>query len=205
MQASISGNACISSFPLAVNTFYFYLTTMKAHGPTSVLICLVIVLLQGAGCRKSVPEADNGYGLPNATQSGFGVFAFRMNGVNYAANNDLYNLGASVIKDTVAVRAFFDYGRFFGGFYLGTAANAKLNTVYDLADTIHTYCLFVTDSTCERTARTSSFKTKSGQIMLTKVDSMRKIISGIFTLQVRIPACDELIVTAGRFDCRYWK
>lgn len=176
---------------------------MKAHLQICFCCLALVAMVLPISCKKSVIAVDNPYGLPNATQRGAGMFAFRMNGSNYFAKNDLYNLGASVNNDTVSVRAFFDYGHYFGGFYIGTAANAKLNTAYDLSDTIHTYCLFVTDSTCQQVVRTTNIKSKSGQIMLTRVDSSQKIISGIFNVKVIVANCDSLVVTSGRFDCKY--
>lgn len=165
-------------------------------------IVLIIILQHLSGCKKSAPVIpDNPFGLPNATQTGEGSFSFHMNGSNYFVKNNIYDFDAGVLHDTLAIKAYFDYGSYYGGFYIGTVANASVNTTYDLSDTIHTYCYFVTDSTCQVLVRETSVKAKKGSITLTKIDSTNKIVSGIFNINFRVPGCDSMIVSAGRFDC----
>jgi hypothetical protein len=171
----------------------------------SVIVILFLVVITISQCKKdSGLPSDNPFGLPNATQTGEGIFAFRMNNANYSASNDLVHLGGIIINDTVAIKCSVPYGRFFVNVFIGTAANARQNITYNLSDTIHTYCYFVTDSTCQQIGRVVNFKPKSGQITLTKIDSVQRIISGTFKVSIPVPNCDSLIITDGRFDYKYY-
>lgn len=173
------------------------------------LLCipaLVLVFLTGiSGCKKQAITPDNPFGLPNATQTGEGVFAFRMNNTNYLAKSDLEHLSAGIIKDTVAVVGGFPYGRFFGRIFIGIVGTAQQNVLYDLSDTLHTYCFFITDSTCQQTVSVTTLKPKLGEITFSKIDTTNKIISGIFNIKVSVPNCNDLVITSGRFDCKYYK
>jgi hypothetical protein len=65
-------------------------TKSKIIAATLVLICIFCF----SNCHKnSNPAPDNPYGLPNATQTGAGVFAYRINGVNAIANDDIIHQG----------------------------------------------------------------------------------------------------------------
>lgn len=170
------------------------------------LIGAFCVMQSSSGCKKSAPVTpDNPFGLANATQTGAGNFSFHMNGSNYFVKNDIYNFDAAVLHDTMAIKGYFDYGHFYGAFYLGALAHASVNTVYDFSDTVHTYCYFLTDSTCLVLARETTVKVKAGSITLTKVDSANRIVSGVFNANFRVPGCDSMVVAAGRFDCTYRK
>src|SRR5215831_13717908 len=90
-----------------------------------------------AQCTKHhEPPADNPYGLPNATQTGAGVFASRINGVNAIAKNNINNLGAwmSPNRDTLNIAGSFGY-RYFQEIMLGSIdRNRIVNQSYSLRD-----------------------------------------------------------------------
>jgi hypothetical protein len=86
--------------------------------------------------------------------------------------------------------------------------NIKENVAYSLSDTLHTYCVFVTDSTCQLVVGVTNIYTRIGSIILTKLDTSyrntnQNIISGTFNFKVPIAGCDTLNVTDGRFDIRF--
>jgi hypothetical protein len=67
----------------------------------------------------------------------------------------------------------------------------------------HTYCLFDTDSTCQQIVTVTYVYPRTGRITFTKVDTVNKIISDSFEVQIPIPGCDTLSATYGRFDILY--
>lgn len=175
------------------------------------LLSVLFLLITGfcfAECRKhhNTPLPDNPYGLPNATQTGAGVFACRINGVNAIAKNDILHQGGGAggsLNDTIAVKGSFKIGSFFATIYLSLQANAIANMSYNLSDTIHTYCFYVTDSTCQDIGGVTAIKPKIGSLIFTKMDMNNKVLSGTFSFKVPVPSCDTLDVTDGRFDIRY--
>jgi hypothetical protein len=134
---------------------------------TMPLAALLFICFCFAQCHKDkTPAPDNPYGLPNATQTGAGVFACRINGINAIAKNDIYHQGGGAsINDTIAVKGSFIIGRFFATIYVGLESNAMENVTYSLADTIHTYCFFITDSTCQVIGNVTAIKSKIGTVI----------------------------------------
>jgi hypothetical protein len=169
--------------------------------PLVALLCICFCFAQ---CHKDKsPVPDNPYGLPNATQRGAGVFACRINGVNHIAPNKTGNQGGGAGNGTVGVFGSFPVTHFYDYLNLGLRGSIKINVKYDLADTLHTFCYFQTDSTCSMIGSVTNIKPSSGNLTLTKLDTINKVISGIFYLRIPIPNCDTFNVTDGRFDISY--
>ena len=174
--------------------------------PLAVLLFLCFCFAQ---CHKDkTPAPDNPYGLPNATQTGAGVFACRINGTNAIAKNDIYHQGGGVHNDTLGIFGSSPSGRFFNIISLGVYGNLKESVTYNFKDSIHTFCLFGTDSTCQLIVSVTNTYPKNGSFILTKLDTTHKnttqnIISGTFSFKVPISGCDTLNVTDGRFDISY--
>ncbi len=158
-----------------------------------------------AQCKKNnnASISDNPYGLPNATQTGAGAFACRINGENFIARNDIDHINGVLRNDTIGIGGSFLVGNFFDIISIGIYGNLKAGSVYGFSDTIHTSCLFGTDSTCQAIVSVTTIYPRIGSIILTKLDTINKIISGTFNIKIPIPQCDTLNVTDGRFDYQY--
>src|SRR5215475_6487766 len=95
------------------------------------LRCLfVLAIFTIAHCKKD-SGSDNTYGLPNATRSGVGVMACRINGVNAIAWSKDHQCGAHVSGDKVqlAVR----YGKdFLKRIIIGSISGVQVNQDYTL-------------------------------------------------------------------------
>jgi hypothetical protein len=172
---------------------------------TGVMFCCPLCFAQ---CKKdrNKPKPDNPYGLPNATQTGAGVFACRINGTNFIAKNNINSIGAwmSPQKDTLTVFGEFAH-TFFQHLTLGSIQkDRKINKTYYLEDTLNTSIFYSTDSTCEGggSSVTNVFKVK-GSIIYTKLDTVDLIVSGTFNCSIPIPNCEDLKITDGRFDVHY--
>ncbi len=63
----------------------------------TLIIFLTITSILCFGCtsckKDTTPEADNTYGLPNASQTGANILACRINGKNWVSNQGIYALG----------------------------------------------------------------------------------------------------------------
>lgn len=171
------------------------------------LIVLLFICFCFAQCHKDkTPPSDNPYGLPNATQTGAGVFACRINGVNAIAKNDIYHIGGwmSVSRDTL--RVFGSFGeKYFQVLSLGTIKkNRQIDTPYSFQDTLLTSFLYGADSTCLGiSAGFGDILNANGIIIYSKIDTVNLIVSGIFNCRIPVPNCDTLHVTEGRFDITY--
>lgn len=175
---------------------------MKNFLYTSIIFVVLVT------CSKNTPPSpDNPYGLPNATQTGAGVFACRINGANAIANlyNCPYWCGAGgVTNDTLGISGKLNIANAFDIIGLAIYRNLKINTTYSLADSINTYCRFVADSTCQTAGKVTNIYPYNGTITLTRLDTANKIISCKFAFDVPIPSgCDTLHITYGRFDYGY--
>lgn len=174
-----------------------------------ILPALLLVTLSFSYCKKDKsPEPDNPYGLPNGTQTGRGIFACRINGVNSIAKPGVFNVHGGIHNDTLGVRGKFSTGAFFNFISLGIYGQFNLLQQYNLQDTIHTYCFFATDSTCNNAGAVANIYPNNGTIVITHIDTTHpnttlNVISGTFSFEVPIPGCDTLNVTDGRFDVVY--
>ncbi|MDR0793593.1 MAG: hypothetical protein LBE82_09825 [Chitinophagaceae bacterium] len=165
---------------------------------------LLLFIFCFAQCNKNTsPPPDNPYGLPNATQTGAGIFACRINGVNCIAKDDIFHQGGGIYNDSVLINGRFLIGDGpVGIIVLGMQSNAKTNITYDFSDTVHTYGIYI-GATCPLNIVTPRFKPLSGNILFTKIDTARtyKIVSGIFNMKVFVDVCnDTLNISDGRFD-----
>ena len=157
-------------------------------------------------CRKDNPKPDNPYGLPNATQWGADVFACLINGQKYIAKRRSGFLDGALIKDdtlyvTGALSVAFHYTEI--GIYVKQFLYKNENYTIDGANV---GVVFFTDSTCQGiSSHTTASFSKTGNIVVTKFDTTRRIVSGTFDgLALPIPGCDTLHVTNGRFDYHYY-
>ena len=133
-------------------------------------------------CRKhrTKPKPDNPYGLPNATQTGAGVFACLINGQKFIAGHRRPNFpdGAEVQDDSLYLNAPPASSSYVViGIYVMPFLNEKKKYIIDSENVI---AVLVIDSTCQGfTGRTRSFS-KVGNLVITKFDTTLRIVSGTF-------------------------
>jgi hypothetical protein len=169
------------------------------------LLLIFIITSSSSKCKKNEgPPADNPYGLPNATQTGAMVFACRINGQSWNATRYFPYLDGKIGNDTALAFANLGNSDFFLNITLTVCGNLHINQTYPLNDTTKTRFYFSTDSTCLGiSGNVVKVFIANGSVTLTRIDSVSKIISGIFAFNIPIPSCDSLQVTYGRFDINY--
>ncbi len=180
------------------------------------LFILISIVLTGClltACWKTRPflSTDNPYGLPNATQKGANVFAFRENGSNviYKENPYSYKYGRDKNDTLVA------------GISIGTNVppaahsltfelygNIITGKTYNLKDSTQISCHYQTSNNKLCQTDYYGFYPKTGTITFTKIDLINKILSGRFNnIKIPIDNCtsiDTLNITDGRFDLHYY-
>ncbi|MBS1756218.1 MAG: hypothetical protein JSU03_02965 [Bacteroidetes bacterium] len=173
---------------------------------TKYLLFLIAIIFCFNQCKKDhSPTPDNPYGLPNATQTGAGVFACRINGRNFIAGKQPYYLNGAQLQgsDTIAISGQPSNGKYFEFISLTIKGNLNEGATYSI-DSIKTIAALATDSTCLGISSNviTSFS-KVGIVILTRFDKSNKIVSGTFNCAFPIPNCDTLTITDGRFDYHY--
>jgi hypothetical protein len=166
---------------------------------------LCLILFSSAECKKNNTPvvADNPYGLPNATQNGSDIFACRVNGQNRIAKTTSGSQGGYITKDSVSVGGAFGKASF-ENIALLVYGKVNLNTPYRLDDTVKTKFFYDSDSSCFGiTADVVKVFKASGTVTFSRIDSVKRIISGTFLFNVPIPNCDTLYFTDGRFDINF--
>ncbi len=166
---------------------------------------LAFILFSLASCRKDdSPKADNPYGLPSISQTGAGVLAWRKNGQNRIAKNNIIAQNAYISLDSVAAFGSVT-STYFELVLLQVYGKAELNIEYDLQDKVKTHFLYGTDSTCYDGVSSNVLNVENaiGSVRFSRIDSTNKIVSGTFHCKVPIPDCDTIYITDGRFDIGY--
>jgi hypothetical protein len=156
-------------------------------------------------CKKdNSPKADNPYGLPNISQSGVGVLAWRENGQNRIAQNNISGQNAYILADSVAAFGMVT-STYYESVLLQVYGNAKINIEYDFTDKVHTKFLYSTDSTCYGGVSSNVLNVSDaiGGVIFSKIDGVNRILSGTFQFKVPVSGCDTIYFTDGRFDIRY--
>jgi hypothetical protein len=169
---------------------------------TSYLI-LLITILSFVNCKKQTIKYDNPYSLPNATQTGVGTFACRLNGANLIAKDGIYSQGGKYTSDSTILGATFGKLSFLS-LGIHVLGSAQLNLAYPIENNNNLTFFYSSDSSC--TGISSSIievHTAIGTITFTRLDSVNNIISGVFSFRVPIQNCDTLTFSDGRFDVHY--
>lgn len=184
---------------------------MKQIGRSLKLTLLFFLLL--LGCEK-------GNVLPDATQEGLGTFGMLVNGeiwkpysplsivapppvyIQYSTKTQLLEIKAKNTKKNEALTLFVEKVNSTGYYNLSYRNNSKAQD-----STCHS-CIACIDSTrfqdnngCEE-----SFKLKdsiNSLIQITKFDTLRKIISGKFSLKLESKNYKSITISEGRFDVQY--
>jgi hypothetical protein len=169
------------------------------------------ILIIFSDCKKSNPYSDNG--LPPATQTGQGMFACRLNGKPWISRRGRPSLGANIIGDTTLTVG--------GSVLLSPTGQERLGIViegiyeyskknYTLNDTLTAYAVYEKSPGRECFLKVNTGfgdwavkKVTGGIFILTKVDTVNKIVAGTFNFIVPTDFCDTLRITDGRFDIKY--
>ncbi len=170
----------------------------------TLILAITILISSCSSCKKQDnPAPDNPYGLPNATQTGTGVFACRINGQNFISYYNIRNTKATLLAgDTIWVIGTQELSNIVYqsiSFKLYPPINTMLYTVNNKT----CFSDYDTDSTCNSLQTTFSISNDMS-VQVTKYDKNIKTISGTFAGKFPINGCDTLKVTDGRFDFNYY-
>ncbi len=166
---------------------------------------LAFILISFSNCNKdNSPKADNPYGLPNVSENGAGVLAWRENGQNRIAKNDIIAQRAYITTDSIAAFGWVT-STYFELLRLQVNGTTSINTEYNFQDTVKTHFLYGTDSTCNGgvSSNVLNITNAIGSVTFSRIDGVNKIISGTFQFKVPVPSCDTIYFTDGRFDIQY--
>lgn len=174
-----------------------------------IFLAAAIILL-GSNCKKNthITPPDNPYGLPNATQTGKNIFACRVNGENWISKKGIYNMGGSHSGDTISITGKITSSQLY---YERITVRVDGNTVVGNTNTIASNSsgkiFFQGNRNClcpNGGCDVFTIYATSGDIIITNIDTQRKIVSGKFECKIPMPQCDTLIITDGRFDILYY-
>jgi Family of unknown function (DUF6252) len=182
------------------------------------LLVLIASLTQCSSCKENVNPNE----LPSETQTGAGTFACLINGQVWRYNDPKGNFS---LKPTTSLdfNPLDHNGRLdiyglrydandvsidqinLGADSLNIRSVAKLNFQNDDMGLIYSNakaskCTFF--STKVQIDSSKNFY-RQGKIIITKLDTQTKIISGRFDFTIFQTGCDTLKITEGRFDFKY--
>lgn len=177
-----------------------------------LIVLFLVSVLTIQSCKKSSqPEPDNPWGLPNATQEGKNIFACRVNGENWISERGIRNMGGGVTDSTFGIHGRTYENTFLKGiFAIGIISNDIISgKTFKLDDSIKRYGRYTSamESKCFiSNGGYGSFTAYSfdGELTLSKVDTVNKILSGTFWFNILTDYCDTMKVTDGRFDINYY-
>ena len=169
------------------------------------------LLLLNSQCKKSgnTPPLTELQKLPAITQGGLNTFGCLINGKAFVPG------GGGVLSNVFSVI----YDPTFQGGYLAISAKyyfgATNRQSVDLgADTIHSvgtynlqlrsrYGIYYVDTRTSCSFYTLYDPPLSGTLIITRFDTITRIVSGTFSFKVTTAACGTIDGTDGRFDVRY--
>lgn len=177
-------------------------------------------------CRKDkLPNPDNPYGLPNATQTGTNIFACRANDSNWIAKFSSYTVKTSFLtsnnRDTFSLSASAALNPSLDLITFAIFDKVEAGKIYNIADTnivrLNTLKLFASCGQTTGYGGSQWNKAISGTIKITKLSGIyfvpscctygtyepNSIIAGTFDFIVPVANCDTIRVTDGRFDINY--
>jgi hypothetical protein len=174
----------------------------------SKLLCytfLLITFFTFSECKKSKLNPNTDDGLPPATQTGANIFACKINGQNWISGTGSRLMAGHIFNDTISATGSTGGSNYFDRITpIIDGTGLLINSPFLIPANPHASILFSTNKSCEGllgSAIINSYATQ-GKITITKIDTVNKIISGLFECKVPIPHCDSLKITNGRFDIR---
>ncbi len=176
-----------------------------------LVLLLLLVIGVVTQCEKRTPAKDNSYGLPNATQEGKQMFACLVNGDPWISKRYTGTPGGGYINDTLWVsgeRFNEPANKWDGGFTIALVnAHAKEGQHYRLNNNLKCWAEYgAVNSPCfDYTGSFGNNHTYAtdGEIILTRFDTIHRVISGTFWFDAPTQYCDTIHVTNGRFDITY--
>ena len=180
---------------------------MKRVTFLTLIACICIF----AQCKKDKQSSsDNSYGLPNATQEGENTLGFLLNGEPWTPKGFSGSANLSIDVDFA-----FNDGVFNIVGYRTIAGITEQFTV-GISDSLsliafpHTFQIkqnsivgvSYTKSMCDYFSK-DLLTTANGMLTLTKLDQVRRIISGTFNATLSKDGCALINITQGRFDMSY--
>ncbi|WP_298390869.1 DUF6252 family protein [Hydrotalea sp.] len=167
---------------------------------------IALIILTGcSSCKKTAnPPPDNPYGLPNATQTGANIFACLINGTPWIFRGGGYAILNAKVRDTAFSIGAYDSTTTI----IYVLSVPSTNKIYRLNDTTKVYGLRTVEKSCFQNyingyGNIVPIKSYDGEVHLTKVDSVNKIISGTFWFHIKTDYCDTIKISNGRFDCQF--
>ena len=148
-----------------------------------LLIGIAMISILGcSSCKKNAVTVapDNPYGLPNATQTGVGMFAYKLNGTNVITYYNLMGTKAEYTNGNLSIIGTLTTQNAFYILSVGLYNNINTNVKYQF-DNINSASKYQTDSSCLGISNNLiTTKTINGSVTLTRFDKTQKIVSGIF-------------------------
>lgn len=169
------------------------------------LILLTVILTASMKCKKE-PTTDPD-GLPKATQTGADIFACKVNGENWISKKFRNNISGGIANDTTYVQGALDKEDYFEVFIIKLQGQYKTGNTVKLNEPSRKYCLYTTTKDCflvDHGYGVGISKSSAGEVTFTKIDTVRKILSGTFWFDIPTDKCGILKITDGRFDIRYY-
>lgn len=176
---------------------------VTAHKYVALLFC-ILCPTWWACFKHTIQPPDNPYGLPNATQNGANIFAYRLDGSNIFTKADIYHLQGTIRNDTLFISATSPYGLAFVELDFTITPAHQLNTPFSLPDNTIGHAYFSTDTTCKSDGQYFRVPVNMGTVTITRADSIRQIISGTFSFRATVDSCSEISISDGRFDYHYF-
>ncbi len=180
------------------------------------LLYVFLLMATFTACKKKINPAgggqqpDNPCGLPNATQTGAGVFAACINDTSWIVPDSSLKGGG--------IFEFNSNGGNFSGesnaghyyyimdFYLGNITHDSTYTLNYLnyLNNQRPVCGVQTDfNPCELPYNGITTFGQNGSVIITKADINNQILSGTFSFDMAIyDSCDTLHIRYGRFDLK---
>lgn len=172
-----------------------------------LLYCFAITtILMANECKRSKPVRPNtGDGLPPATQTGANIFACKIDGRNWISGTGISLMNAGISNDTTSLTGVDGDTNYFERMTIRIDGGAYLiNNPFLIPDNFNISILWSANKSCNGLLGSgiiNSYATQ-GKITLTRIDSINRVVSGLFECKIPISNCDTLLITNGRFDVR---
>ena len=182
---------------------------------TILLLLLITFSIAGcSSCKKNVDtSSDNPYGLPNATQEGKNTLGFLLNGQPWTPKGQV-GLSANLAID-------LDFG-YNNGILSISSYRSNANTIEYFAIGVKDSLNFITSFPVNMLLRNGTLGNsrfsngscsidynntsvyRDGNLRISKLDKIAKIISGTFNVTLYKNGCTDTIrITEGRFDMKF--
>ncbi len=178
-----------------------------ARGAPPLLLLLLIIASTGYWACQKQPQTEEEK-LPPATQEGKKTFGCLVDGKAWIAKGSgLIDPAVDVSYNVVLGEIYIYAQKFFKEFphrqYIGlTLSDVKSPKEYELLPVINTWTDGMRD--CSAGFNDDFISISGGRIVLSKVDTSSRIISGTFEFSAYGESClDTVHITQGRFDLNY--